>query len=325
MRLPRVAVALLLGLTLLALAGCGAVAPESADIPAPAPSPAATSEATPTDLVTANRASDGTPSTDPPVRPVVEVTPEPTPEPTPVPTPAPTAAPREAAPRVVSAAAGSGVIVGGAGATYTRPTTASTVVRRLADYTQVKIVRSVVGQNWIVGTQDWDIAPQDWQNLWYELDDGSYIYSAFVYTPKGEYSPFTARQSRNRMVLVDISDQAAYAVVDGTAVYAMAVTTGKAGYETPIGEWRVISRVANERMTSQRAGIDDPAERYDVERVLFTQYFAEGGFALHLNYWRPYAAFGGYPTSHGCVGLLLHDAQYMWIFAEGGTPVVVRP
>jgi lipoprotein-anchoring transpeptidase ErfK/SrfK len=58
--------------------------------------------------------------------------------------------------------------------------------------------------------------------------------------------------------------------------------------------------------------------------VLFTQYFDRQGDALHLNYWRPESAFGAQPTSHGCVGMLLHDAQYLWLFAEPGMRVEIH-
>lgn len=47
----------------------------------------------------------------------------------------------------------------------------------------------------------------------------------------------------------------------------------------------------NERMTSSSAGFDE-SEFYDVQNVLFAQYFAAGGFAMHLNYWQPGGVFG---------------------------------
>ena len=83
-------------------------------------------------------------------------------------------------------------------------------------------------------------------------------------------------------------------------------------------------RLAVERMTASQAGYAPQQARYDVERVLFTQYFDRGGNALHLNYWRPDAVFGATPTSHGCVGIQLHDAQYFWLFGEPGMRVEVH-
>jgi lipoprotein-anchoring transpeptidase ErfK/SrfK len=99
------------------------------------------------------------------------------------------------------------------------------------------------------------------------------------------------------------------------------VTTGKSGYDTPQGHYQLwpSGRVYNETMTSSQAAIDDPAEAYNVKNVLYTQYFTGQGDALHLNYWQPEWVFGAQPTSHGCVGLMLHDAQWLWLFVQSGT------
>jgi lipoprotein-anchoring transpeptidase ErfK/SrfK len=165
---------------------------------------------------------------------------------------------------------------------------------------------------------------QPWNRTWYQLADGCYVYRAFVYIPDGA-SPFAA-PAAERYVIIDLSMQLAWAMEGSAIVREMPVTTGKEGYPTPVGEFRVLSggRIQNERMTAARAGFDDPTDTYDVQRVLFTQYFAEGGVALHLNYWQPYGVYGGYPTSHGCVGMLLPDAQFLWLFGRTGMRVIVR-
>jgi hypothetical protein len=58
--------------------------------------------------------------------------------------------------------------------------------------------------------------------------------------------------------------------------------------------------------------------------VLFTQYFDRNGDALHLNYWRPDSVFGHSATSHGCVGMEMHEAQYFWLFGFPGMRVVIH-
>lgn len=216
-----------------------------------------------------------------------------------------------------------GIVVGGPVTTYQEPTSASAIVGRLGELSTVSVVAEVRGENWIVGDQTWAMAIQDWDTAWYRLEDGSYVYSAFVFLPRaGERSPLDSAGAKS--ILIDVPAQRASLMVGGSEVYSMRITTGRAPNETPSGQFRVTYRVRNERMTSTQAGINDPNDHYDVQRVLFTQYFAAGGYALHLNYWQPYSVFGGYPSSHGCVGLLLHDAQYLWMWAGSGTPVTVR-
>lgn len=167
------------------------------------------------------------------------------------------------------------------------------------------------------------MAYQSWSDNWYQVE-GGYVYSAFVFVPRaGEAWPLAREGTRS--ILVDIASQTLYAYVGQAVVYTAAVTTGKAGYETPKGRYTVGGwRVQNETMTSGQAAINDPAEAYHVKNVLFTQYFDTLGDALHLNYWQPEGVFGNVPTSHGCVGLFIHDAQWLWMFTNGGVTLEIR-
>jgi len=126
-----------------------------------------------------------------------------------------------------------------------------------------------------------------------------------------------------RWIAVNVSTQRAYAFVGGTAVFEALVTTGRPGFETPLGEFHIGYRKQNETMDSQTIGIprDDPLGYYLTD-VYWTQYFYPG-VALHANYWQPVSVFGNEASSHGCVGMLYDDAKYLWDFAKYGTRVVV--
>jgi lipoprotein-anchoring transpeptidase ErfK/SrfK len=124
-----------------------------------------------------------------------------------------------------------------------------------------------------------------------------------------------------RWVLVDIAGQTASAMIGNEVLYTALVTTGKQGWETPKGTYRVLYRVENETMTSQSIGAE---EEYVLKDVLYTQYFTNEGHALHLNYWRPDNYFGHIASSHGCVGMRLADAEFFWRFATVGTRIVVQ-
>jgi lipoprotein-anchoring transpeptidase ErfK/SrfK len=124
-----------------------------------------------------------------------------------------------------------------------------------------------------------------------------------------------------RWIDVDLAAQTTTAMVGDTALYTALVTTGKDGWETPPGEWRILYRVPNETMTSAAIGAE---EYYVLEDVLYTQYFTNAGHALHLNYWRDDWYFGSTRSSHGCVGMRLEDAEFFWHFATFGTRVVVH-
>jgi lipoprotein-anchoring transpeptidase ErfK/SrfK len=124
-----------------------------------------------------------------------------------------------------------------------------------------------------------------------------------------------------RWVLIDLGLQQASAMIGEQKLYTALVTTGKEDWETPVGTWHIVRRVANETMTSASIGAE---EFYELKDVLYTQYFTTVGHALHLNYWRDDSYFGEVPSSHGCVGMRLADAEFFWRFATVGTRVTVQ-
>jgi lipoprotein-anchoring transpeptidase ErfK/SrfK len=126
-----------------------------------------------------------------------------------------------------------------------------------------------------------------------------------------------------RWIAVDLTTQRAVAFVGAQPVRVALVTTGMDGWETPVGDFHIYSRVENETMTSDFLGIPrDAADGYYLEDVYFTQYFISS-VALHYNYWRPDSYFGNVRSSHGCVGMRYADAEFFWNFANIGTRVVV--
>lgn len=251
--------------------------------------------------------------------------PTPTPSPTPSPTPAPTRTPPAApAPQPVEPARGAALVIGDGVLVRSMPsTTEGQVVRRLGHLQEIQVLGAVRGERWIVGDQTWPMAQQSWTDTWYRVD-GGYVYSAYVFIPRaGETSPFVRGAKR---IEVDVRAQKLSVLVGEQVVWTAPVTTGKPGYETPPGRYTVGAwgRVANETMTSSQAAINDPAEQYHVKNVLYTQYFDGAGDALHLNYWQPESVFGAARTSHGCVGLQIHDAQWLWLFAAGGVRLDIQ-
>jgi lipoprotein-anchoring transpeptidase ErfK/SrfK len=242
-------------------------------------------------------------------------------EPSPAPSPFPTFTPTPVlAPNVA-------IVVGGDLRARAAASTQAPVVRTLRDLERVQIDGAVEGENWLLGAQTWPSTIPPWTRLWYRLTDGTFVYAAFVFVLQpGEVSPLDDARVDKKWIDVNVTTQTATAMVGELAVYAAPVSTGEARFPTPLGSHRIEpdGRLAVERMTASQAGYNLAQASYDVERVLFTQYFDQKGDALHLNYWRPDDVFGRTATSHGCVGLRLHDAQYFWLFAEPGMRVEIH-
>ncbi|GEM_PF-2124217 len=158
-------------------------------------------------------------------------------------------------------------------------------------------------------------------DVWYRTWSGSYLSAATV-------GPFVAptpdETFTGHWVDVDLTTNYAIAYVDSTPVYAAITITGKPGFETPTGVYTVFRRVESDTLDSSTTGIapGDP-ESYLIADVPHVQYFAEGGFALHANYWSDPWEYG-YDRSHGCVNLMPEDAAWFWSFLSLGSAVSIH-
>jgi lipoprotein-anchoring transpeptidase ErfK/SrfK len=219
------------------------------------------------------------------------------------------------------------IVVGGDLRVRSEPSTAGPVVKTLKDQAPVQIDAAVSGENVLVGSQTWLTTIPSWTTTWFRLTDGTYVYSAFIYQQQlGEESPLLDPHGQKKWIDVNVTAQTATAMVGDKPVYTALVSTGSPQFPSPIGTHKIEKdgRIAVERMTATQAGYSAAQAQYDVERVLFTQYYDRNGDALHLNYWRPDSVFGSTATSHGCVGMRIHDAQWFWLFGEPGMRVEVH-
>jgi lipoprotein-anchoring transpeptidase ErfK/SrfK len=106
-------------------------------------------------------------------------------------------------------------------------------------------------------------------------------------------------------------------------VYTALALHGTIADQTPSGLYRIQRRVENETMDSATLGIPRTGPGgYFLQHVLYTQYFRGTGESLHYNWW---SAAWGAPGSHGCLGLSLADARWLWDWATIGTPVLIHP
>jgi hypothetical protein len=94
----------------------------------------------------------------------------------PSPTPPPTATP---VPRLE---AGQAIVVGGELRTRAEPAAGSEQKGVLKDHASVPIAETVRGENWLLGLQTWVTTTPAWASEWHRLEDGSYVYGAFVFT-----------------------------------------------------------------------------------------------------------------------------------------------
>jgi hypothetical protein len=213
-----------------------------------------------------------------------------------------------------------GRVMGG-GNLRTWPGVSQPPLRSLGHNAPVRVLDSVEGDD------------GDW---WYRANwlDGvtgapaahGYIHHSLVRLPRLRYtsaSPDRA-DATGRHFEADLKEPALLtAFEDGAPVWSTLTLKGTLSNRTPSGVHKILWRVPNETMTSERVYPPIPRDApggYYLKNVLFTQYFTSDGASIHYNYW---SSNWGYAGSHGCLGVAYNEAKFAWDWAEVGTPVYV--
>lgn len=128
-------------------------------------------------------------------------------------------------------------------------------------------------------------------------------------------SPAAARG--HKAIVVSISQQMLWAYSDDRVVRRSYVSTGRAGFDTPLGSYAILSKLPSQTMEGVIG-----SEYSNVPDVPNVMYFTDAGHAFHGTYW--HNNFGT-PMSHGCANLPLDVAAWLYQRAPVGTPVQIVP
>jgi LysM repeat protein len=120
-----------------------------------------------------------------------------------------------------------------------------------------------------------------------------------------------AKINSGREIVVDLSNSRVYAYENGILLYEALGSTGLPATPTVQGNFTVQSKIRSQTMSGPG---------YWLPNVEWVLYFYKD-YALHGTYW--HNSFGQ-PMSHGCVNLTNQDAQWLFSFADIGTPVTVQ-
>lgn len=180
----------------------------------------------------------------------------------------------------------------------------------------------------VLGFVGWSEGEQvAWDDpAWGQVADGLYVYGRLTRPLPVEAPPPPRIDSipAGRWIGINRTLQLVVAYEGDKPLFWARTSTGRPGWETPLGSFSVIRRVAKETMDSATLiGRDAERAKYKIEDVKYTQYFTNDGNAIHENWWKDPDTFG-LPSSHGCAGLPTADAQKFWNFGEYGMPVIVH-
>lgn len=116
----------------------------------------------------------------------------------------------------------------------------------------------------------------------------------------------------DKWIHLDLDQQVLVAYEDDKPVLATLVSSGKEGFQPPLGLFRVHKKYTTVTMS----GPDPDAGTYAVEQVPWTMYYW-GSFALHGAYW--HNSFGKV-RSHGCTNIPPIDARFLFYWSDPGLP-----
>jgi len=139
--------------------------------------------------------------------------------------------------------------------------------------------------------------------------------------------------TRNRRIVVDLSEQKAYLYHRKEVVAVSPISSGREGKNTPVGQFSVIEKdidhrsslygnyVRNGRIVKEnvdiRKGGRPPGSRFEGVPMPYFLRFS-GACGLHAG------NVPGYPASSGCVRLPKRQAKRFYDVVRLGTPVTVR-
>lgn len=115
---------------------------------------------------------------------------------------------------------------------------------------------------------------------------------------------------------VNLSEQRLTLLEGGTPVFTCLVSSGKSGYSTPTGNYRIYSK----NWVAPMGSAEGAAEPYYISDVPFVMWF-NGSYSIHGAYW--HNEFGNV-RSHGCVNVPVDAAEQIFGWASVGTPVTVH-
>lgn len=122
-----------------------------------------------------------------------------------------------------------------------------------------------------------------------------------------------------KWIEVDITAKRMYAYDQGAVVRTFLISAGAAATPTVTGSFAIYSKYGSKDM---RGGNAD-GSNYFQPLVPWVNFFYRD-YAIHGNYWRPVSYFGNVNSSHGCVGVLPGEGQWLYYWAPIGTPVIVH-
>lgn len=122
-----------------------------------------------------------------------------------------------------------------------------------------------------------------------------------------------------KWIEVDLTNKKMYAYEQSTLVRSFLVSAGAPATPTVTGQYAIYRKYVQQDMRGRNVD----GSSYFQPHVPWVNYFYQD-YAIHGNYWRPLSYFGSINSSHGCVGVVPSEGEWIYDWAPLGTPVIVH-
>ena len=143
------------------------------------------------------------------------------------------------------------------------------------------------------------------------------------------------RHSGRPSIVVDLGEQEAYLYRGKHRTASSRISSGREGYRTPVGRFRVIRKDEDHRSSLYGDYVDESGDVVKAnvdsrkDRKPRGARFVGAPMPFYLEFSPSYGLHQGYlpgePASHGCIRMPYWKARQFYNTARIGTPVTVRP
>lgn len=123
----------------------------------------------------------------------------------------------------------------------------------------------------------------------------------------------------DKLLVADVTTKKMWAFQNGQQINSFLISAGKPSTPTPLGQFKIYAKFTVQDMR----GDNGDGTKYFQPSVPWVSYF-HAGSAVHGVYWHPLSWFGVNNSSHGCVGLPVDEAHWVFNWAPIGTTVIVH-
>jgi lipoprotein-anchoring transpeptidase ErfK/SrfK len=156
-----------------------------------------------------------------------------------------------------------------------------------------------------------------------EVQNASDNPSAGVVKQEGEQATFTSPKTIASRLVIKVSERRVYVYQEDKVLTSYPIAVGKKGWETPLGDFKIITKILNPSWQSPWNGKIIPPGADNPLGDRWIGFWSDGKDTIGFH-GTPAENTVGRAASHGCVRMRNADVRALFEMVELNTPVIVQ-